>query len=111
MYDLSDAIFRSFIERYFGMPEENPQLYHDRSPIHFVENIRAPLLIWHRGNDSRCPLGPVEKFASKLKEQGKKYEMTVVWDEGHGFQKRENLIRQYKAVIDFLDRQLGTPMP
>jgi dipeptidyl aminopeptidase/acylaminoacyl peptidase len=111
MYDLSDAIFRSFIERYFGMPEENPQLYRDRSPIHFVENIRAPLLIWHRGNDSRCPLGPVEKFASKLKEQGKKYEMTVVWDEGHGLQKRENLIRQYKAVIDFLDRQLGTPMP
>ncbi|TMI59335.1 S9 family peptidase [Candidatus Bathyarchaeota archaeon] len=109
MYDLSDAIFRSFIERYFGTPEENPELYHERSPIHYVENIRAPLLIWHRGNDSRCPLGPVEKFASKLKEQGKKYEMTVVWDEGHGFQKRENLIRQYKGVIEFLDRQLGTP--
>ncbi len=109
MYHLSDAIFRSFIERYFGTPEENPELYHDRSPIHFVENIRVPLLIWHRGNDSRCPLGPVEKFASKLKEHGKKYEMTVVWDEGHGFQKRENLIRQYRGVIDFLDRQLGPP--
>ncbi len=78
MYELSDALFRSFIERYFGRPEGNPQLYHDRSPINYVENIWAPLLIWHRGNDSRCPLGPVEKFANRLKEQGKKYEMEVV---------------------------------
>src|SRR3989454_2122503 len=109
MYDLSDALFRSFIERYFGKPDENPQLYHDRSPINFVENIRAPLFIWHRGNDSRCPLGPVEKFAKQLKEQGKKYEMNVVWDEGHGLQKTENLARQYKPVVSFLTKELKTP--
>ncbi len=109
MYELSDALFRSFIERYFGKPEENPQLYHDRSPINYVENIRAPLFIWHRGNDSRCPLGPVEKFAKQLKERGKKYEMEVVWDEGHGLQKTENLARQYKAVVSFLNKELKTP--
>lgn len=109
MYDLSDALFRSFIERYFGTPEENPELYRTRSPINFVENIRAPLLIWHRGNDSRCPLGPVEKFAGRLKELGKKFEMQVVWDEGHGFQKTENLARQYKAVVQFLDKHMGPP--
>jgi dipeptidyl aminopeptidase/acylaminoacyl peptidase len=42
MYDLSDAAFRSFIERYFGRPEENPDLYRDRSPIRFVEDVRGP---------------------------------------------------------------------
>ncbi len=109
MYDLSDALFRSFIERYFGTPQENPDLYRSRSPINFVENIRAPLLIWHRGNDSRCPVAPVEKFAQRLRELGKKFEMQVVWDEGHGFQKTENLARQYKAVVEFLDKQLGPP--
>ncbi len=109
MYDLSDALFRSFIERYFGTPEENPELYQTRSPINYVQNIRAPLLIWHRGNDSRCPLAPVEKFAARLKQLNKKYEMQVVWDEGHGFQKTENLARQYKAIVQFLDKQLGPP--
>jgi len=109
MYDLSDALFRSFIERYFGTPEENPELYRTRSPINFVENIRAPLLIWHRGNDLRCPLVPVEKFAQRLRELGKRFEMNVVWDEGHGFQKTENLARQYKAIVEFLDKQLGPP--
>ncbi len=109
MYNLSDALFRSFIERYFGTPEENPELYQTRSPINYVQNIRAPLLIWHRGNDSRCPLAPVEKFAARLKQLNKKYEMQVVWDEGHGFQKTENLARQYKAIVQFLDKQLGPP--
>ncbi len=109
MYGFSDALYRSFIERYFGTPDENPGLYRDRSPINFVENLRAPLLIWHRGNDSRCPLRPIENFAERLKQLGKKFEMNVVWDEGHGFQKTENLARQYKAIIDFLDRQVGPP--
>ena len=108
MYGLSDASFKSFIERYFGTPGENGKLYRDRSPIHFVENIKAPLLIWHRGNDSRCPLKPVEKFANRLKELGKRYEMEVVWDEGHGFQKTENLARQYKAIVAFLTKELGS---
>jgi len=103
-YELSDAAFRSFIERYFGPPDANRELYRDRSPIHFVGDIRAPLLIWHRGNDSRCPLIPVEKFADRLKELGKPYEMVVVWDEGHGMQKTENLVRQYEGVAAFLDK-------
>ncbi len=107
MYQLSDAAFRSFIERYFGTPGENSELYRDRSPIHFVENLKAPLLIWHRGNDSRCPMQPVEKFANRLRELGKRFEMEVVWDEGHGFQKTENLVRQYKAICAFLSRELG----
>ncbi len=95
-----------FIERYFGKPEENPDLYYDRSATNFAQNLKAPLLIWHRGNDSRCPLVPVQKYADKLRYLGKDVEMNVVWDEGHGFQKTENLARQYKAVIEFLDKKL-----
>jgi dipeptidyl aminopeptidase/acylaminoacyl peptidase len=109
MYELSDAAYRSFIERYFGKPEEKPELYADRSAINFVDNLKAPLLIWHRGNDSRCPLQPVQKFADRLKVLGKDFEMNVVWDEGHGFQKTENLARQYKAIVEFLDKKLGSP--
>lgn len=109
MYDLSDAAFKSFIEKYFGKPEENQELYRDRSAINFAQNLKAPLLIWHRGNDSRCPLAPVQKYADRLRELGKDFEMSVVWDEGHGFQKTENLARQYKAIVEFLDKKLASP--
>jgi dipeptidyl aminopeptidase/acylaminoacyl peptidase len=56
MYELSDAAFRSFIEELLGKPEENPTLFRDRSAINFVHQIKGPILIWHRANDSRCPL-------------------------------------------------------
>jgi dipeptidyl aminopeptidase/acylaminoacyl peptidase len=107
MYELSDAAFRAFIEELLGKPEENPDLFHDRSPINFVHQIKSPILIWHRANDSRCPLKPVERFAQKLEELGKPYELHVVEDEGHGPQKTDNLVRQYTYVVAFLLKKLS----
>jgi len=106
MYELSDAAFRSFIEELLGKPEENQKLFRDRSAINFVNQIKSPILIWHRANDSRCPLKPIERFVEKLKELGKDYEFHVVKDEGHGFQKTDNLVRQYKHVVAFLLKHL-----
>jgi dipeptidyl aminopeptidase/acylaminoacyl peptidase len=71
MYDLSDAAFQEFTIELLGPPEKNEELYKDRSAIHFVSQIKAPILIWHRANDSRCPLRPVQKFADQLEALGK----------------------------------------
>jgi dipeptidyl aminopeptidase/acylaminoacyl peptidase len=106
MYELSDAAFRCFTEELLGKPEENPELFRDRSPINFVHQIRSPILIWHRANDSRCPLKPIEKFVKRLNELNKPHEFHVVENEGHGPQKIENLVRQYKHVVAFLLRHL-----
>jgi dipeptidyl aminopeptidase/acylaminoacyl peptidase len=51
------------------------------------------------------PLKAVEKFAERMRSLGKRFEMTVVWDEGNGIQRTKNLARQYKAVVRFLDRE------
>lgn len=106
MYELSDAMFRSFIEELLGKPEENPKLFYDRSAINFVHQIKSPILIWHRANDSRCPLKPIERFVQKLKELNKPHEFYIVEDEGHGEQKTDNLVRQYKHVVAFLQKHL-----
>ena len=107
-YGLSDAAFRDFIVQLFGKkPEEAPALYKDRSAINFVSQMKAPILIWHRANDFRTPLGPVQKFAGQLKALGKPYEMHVVEEEGHGEQKTENLVKQYQGVVTFLLRNLA----
>ncbi len=102
MYELSDASFRSFVEELVGDPAKNADLFRDRSAINFVEQIKNPILIWHRANDSRCPLQPITKFVNRLEELGKKYEFTVVEGEGHGFQRVENLAKQYRGVVMFL---------
>jgi dipeptidyl aminopeptidase/acylaminoacyl peptidase len=107
MYELSDAAFRSFIEEIIGKPEENPKLFRDRSAINFVNQIKSPIVIWHRANDSRCPVKPVERFVEKLKKLGKPYEFHVVENEGHGFQKTDNLIKQYRQVVAFMQKHLS----
>ncbi|MGQ9530458.1 MAG: prolyl oligopeptidase family serine peptidase [Candidatus Bathycorpusculaceae bacterium] len=107
MYELSDAAFRSFIEELLGKPEENPKLFRDRSAINFVHQIKSPILIWHRANDSRCPLKPIERFIEKLKELKKPYEFHVVEDEGHGPQKIDNLVKQYRYVVAFMLKHLS----
>jgi dipeptidyl aminopeptidase/acylaminoacyl peptidase len=109
MYDLSDAAYRSFIEELFGgrPSEENIELYKTASAINFVDQIKNPILVWHRANDSRCPLQPIEKFVGKLKELGRPHEFYIVSGEGHGFQKTENLVRQYKHVVAFLLKNMS----
>jgi len=105
-YDLADASFRSFDEELLGKPTKDNYLYFDRSPIHFVDRLKVPLLLWHRANDSRCPIEPVRKFARKARALGKDVRLVAVRGEGHGPQKTENLTRQYKAAVEFLSRHL-----
>lgn len=105
-YELADAAFRHFTEQLLAKPQEKPELFRDKSPINFVHQIKAPILVWHRANDTRCPLQPVEKFVEKLKELGKQHEFYVIEGEGHGVQKVENCVKQYKTVTDFLLRHL-----
>jgi dipeptidyl aminopeptidase/acylaminoacyl peptidase len=106
MYELSDAQYRSFIQELLGKPEENQKLFYDRSAINFVQNIKNPILIWHRANDTRCPLKPIERFVQKLKELNKPHEFHVVTDAGHGPQRTDNLVRQYKQVAAFMLKHL-----
>jgi len=107
MYELSDAAFRSFIEELLGKPEENSELFRDRSAINFVHQIKSPILIWHRANDSRCPIKPIERFVQKLRELRKPHEFHVVEDEGHGPQRTDNLVKQYKHVVAFMLKHLS----
>jgi dipeptidyl aminopeptidase/acylaminoacyl peptidase len=107
MYELSDAAFRSFIERLLaGKPEEKIELYKDRSATNFAEKLKAPLLIWHRANDSRVPLKPVLKYAMKLLDLNKNFELHVVPEEGHGPQRIENMLKQTIYMIEFLRKYL-----
>jgi len=80
MYDLSDAVFRSFIDILF---DNKRHLLKERSPITKAENLSKPLCIIQPQNDTRTPLKPVMKLAMKLLENGKSFEMHIIPDMGH----------------------------
>ncbi len=85
-----------------GDPEKNKALYEDRSPINFVDKIKAPLYLLAGGNDPRCPKEEAQQVVDAVKKRGGVVEYKVYENEGHGFAKVENQIDAYKGVADFL---------
>lgn len=85
-----------------GDPVRNKTLYEDRSPINFVNQIKAPLYLLAGGNDPRCPHSEAQQVVDAIKKRGGVVEYKVYGNEGHGFARVENQIDAYKRVTDFV---------
>ena len=101
---------RGFLKAYdlkkMGDPVKNRDLYRDHSPIHFLENLRAPLLLTASSRDVRCPPTESRALVEKLKSMGKQYEYHEYTDEGHWPRKRKNLKDLYERSVRFLDKRI-----
>jgi dienelactone hydrolase len=81
-YDEPEAMRGYDVALHGGTPEEKMEEYQRASPINYVENLAAPLLIIQGKNDVRDPPRQVELYEAKAKKLGK--EVKVVWfDTGH----------------------------
>ena len=85
-----------------GDPEKNKALYEDRSPINFIDQVKAPLLLLAGGHDPRCPKEETLQVVEAIKNRGGTADYKIYDNEGHGFAKVENQIDAYKRVADFL---------
>jgi dipeptidyl aminopeptidase/acylaminoacyl peptidase len=104
-YELADAYFKKYDEILFAGRKE---LFIERSPITYVDNLRSPICIVHPQNDSRCPLRPIMKFAYKLMELGKPFELHVIPDIGHAISlDAEALSRYLLYATMFLRKHLA----
>jgi dipeptidyl aminopeptidase/acylaminoacyl peptidase len=81
---------------------KNKALYEDRSPIHFIDRVNAPLLLLAGGHDPRCPHEESQQVADAIKKRGGVVEYKVYENEGHGFSKVENQIDAYRRAAEFL---------
>ena len=98
-----DPVLREMDLATMGDPEKNKDLYHDRSPIFFVDQIKAPLLLLAGGKDPRCPEEESQQVLDAIKKRGGVVELKVYENEGHGFSRVENQIDAYKRVANFLN--------
>jgi dipeptidyl aminopeptidase/acylaminoacyl peptidase len=94
-----------------GEPKNLPELMRDRSPIHFTDEVRAPVLILIGRNDSRCPFGQAMAYVDKLAERGHSHEL-YVYETGHGSFDVDERVRQARIVLEFLARHVpGVSIP
>ncbi|HXH26767.1 MAG TPA: prolyl oligopeptidase family serine peptidase, partial [Candidatus Acidoferrum sp.] len=76
-------------------------------PLNKVDAIKAPLFIIHGANDPRVPLSEAKQMAEKLEALGRKAELLVYDDEGHGLAKLKNRLDAYPKVDQFLQTVLA----
>jgi dipeptidyl aminopeptidase/acylaminoacyl peptidase len=104
-----DPILREYDLATMGDPVQNKALYEDRSPINFVSQIKAPLLLLAGGHDPRCPKSEAQQVADAVKKQGGSVQLKIYENEGHGFARVENQIDAYQRVSDFLKVHVPSP--
>jgi acetyl esterase/lipase len=93
-----------------GTPAEIPERYVERSPITYVDRVRAPLLIVAGRNDPRCPIRQIENYLGRLRSLDLPHEF-YEFQAGHSSLVVDEQIRQMEAQIDFAHRHLGTRAP
>jgi dipeptidyl aminopeptidase/acylaminoacyl peptidase len=76
------------------------------SPLLHASNITKPLMVLQGGNDPRVLKKESDDVVEAVKKNGVPVEYTVFPDEGHGFIKKENEIKGYGQILQFLDKHL-----
>jgi dipeptidyl aminopeptidase/acylaminoacyl peptidase len=90
-----------------GDPEKEEGFLRDRSPINYINNIKADLLIIQGATDPRVVKDESDQIVNGLRELGRNVEYLIFEDEGHGFANYSNMIKAYKSTADFLARKLS----
>jgi dipeptidyl aminopeptidase/acylaminoacyl peptidase len=84
-----------------GDPDDVRTLFEERSPLTYVDAVRAPVLIIAGDNDSRCPIQQVLNYVRALESRRHPFEV-YRFDAGHGSLVIDERVRQMKAELDFV---------
>ncbi|MHA2026379.1 MAG: prolyl oligopeptidase family serine peptidase [Candidatus Thorarchaeota archaeon] len=89
-----------------GSPTEVPEIYSERSPINYVQNIQGKLLIIQGLRDPNVTKANVAEVEKKLEKHGIQYEKLVFDDEGHGIIRQNNVKTLLERLVEFFDSSL-----
>jgi dipeptidyl aminopeptidase/acylaminoacyl peptidase len=106
-YNLTKDRFGLWYETEMGTPQTHAALFADRSAIRFLDQIKAPLIVFQGANDSNVPKDESDKMVEALKKMGRKVEYVVYPDEGHGFTRRPNRIDNMQRTVAFFREHLS----
>ncbi len=99
--------FRKALYAEMGDPfsPDSVRLY-NISPLFHADRIKNPVIVLQGANDVRVLPAESDDIVAAMKKNDVPVEYIVFPDEGHGFVKKENEIKGYGAVLEFLDKHL-----
>jgi len=90
-----------------GPYPEMKALYEARSPIHHVDRLVCPLILFQGLEDKVVPPNQSEMMAAALRAKGRPVAYVPFAGEQHGFRKAESIIRSLEAELYFYGAVFG----
>lgn len=82
-------------------------VYHQRSPINYIENLASPMILFQGSEDQVVPPEVTREVVAVLTRLKLQHEYVEYEGEGHGFRKAENRIDALTQETRFFDKILA----
>lgn len=90
-----------------GDPKNEKGTLKRMSPIHNVEDIAVPFLVFHGETDATVPKETAEDFETALEKAGMDNEVVILDDEGHSFRNNDNISYLLEKSLRFFEKHGG----
>ncbi|CDW59710.1 Dipeptidyl peptidase family member 6 [Trichuris trichiura] len=80
--------------------------YRERSPVNFVERIRAPVAFFHGTDDKIVPVDQIKRMHELLKRKGLMTSLVLFEGEGHGYRTDSNIRTALDGEYNFFCQAL-----
>jgi dipeptidyl aminopeptidase/acylaminoacyl peptidase len=98
-----------YLETLVGPYPDRQDLYIARSPIHVVDRLACPLVLFQGAEDRVVPPNQAEMMAAAIRQKGLPVALLVFPGEQHGFRRRETIARCLEAELFFYATVFGFP--
>jgi dipeptidyl aminopeptidase/acylaminoacyl peptidase len=93
-----------YLDRLIGSYPEQRDLYLERSPINFTDQLSCPLILFQGLEDRIVPPNQAEKMFDAVRRKGLPTAYLAFEGEQHGFRRGENIKRALDAELYFYSR-------
>jgi len=115
IYEDSDVADSKMAKKHWleqiGDPEKDKINLRAISPVNFADKIIAPVFIIQGKRDQRVPQDQAKRMVAALEKVGRKPESLFLAEVGHEYGNEQKRIEIYKAVVAFLEKNLGPGVP
>ena len=106
MYQTEAPTLQQYQIGLIGDPVKDKAVYEASSPLTYIHQLTAPLLVLQGDNDIRVPRTQALELIDLLKKDGRTVDSHFYANEGHGFVKRENQIDALERTVAWFDKYL-----
>ncbi|MEA3308443.1 MAG: S9 family peptidase [Chloroflexota bacterium] len=99
-----------YLERLVGPYPARKDIYEERSPLHFTDQLSCPVIFFQGLEDQVVPPQQAEQMVAALESKGVPVAYLPFEGEQHGFRRAENIKRALDAELYFYSRIFDFPL-